>query len=191
MPPPQLQEPNLWSSDFNDFIAKCLTKDYKLRPSSSDLLTHPFIIKASLSQETLKDFASQFEAKSQSKTGDTVDTIELDASTDMTSSTCIINSTISSTVMSRNSYGTCVVYDSHTEENNHLNNIKIDVTQPRSNESTSINIGCQTDPPRFESLRYWGQIFVLSIGLACIWNIAWNFNWYPSIDSKFRPVIDE
>ncbi|XP_010212926.1 PREDICTED: myosin-IIIa [Tinamus guttatus] len=42
-PPPTLQQPELWSSEFNDFINKCLTKDYEKRPTVSSLLQHDFI----------------------------------------------------------------------------------------------------------------------------------------------------
>ncbi|XP_063094100.1 myosin-IIIa isoform X4 [Cavia porcellus] len=42
-PPPQLRQPELWSAEFNDFISKCLTKDYEKRPTVSDLLLHKFI----------------------------------------------------------------------------------------------------------------------------------------------------
>ncbi|XP_067418487.1 myosin-IIIa isoform X2 [Emydura macquarii macquarii] len=42
-PPPTLHQPELWSSEFNDFINKCLTKDYEKRPTISDLLQHDFI----------------------------------------------------------------------------------------------------------------------------------------------------
>uniref|UniRef100_A0A8C3H2K0 non-specific serine/threonine protein kinase n=1 Tax=Corvus moneduloides TaxID=1196302 RepID=A0A8C3H2K0_CORMO len=42
-PPPTLQQPELWSPDFNDFINKCLTKDYEKRPTVSTLLQHDFI----------------------------------------------------------------------------------------------------------------------------------------------------
>ncbi|XP_074842384.1 myosin-IIIa [Carettochelys insculpta] len=42
-PPPTLRQPELWSSEFNDFINKCLTKDYEKRPTVSDLLQHDFI----------------------------------------------------------------------------------------------------------------------------------------------------
>ncbi|XP_075778654.1 myosin-IIIa isoform X2 [Pelodiscus sinensis] len=42
-PPPTLHQPELWSSEFNDFINKCLTKDYEKRPTISDLLQHNFI----------------------------------------------------------------------------------------------------------------------------------------------------
>ncbi|NXB53648.1 MYO3A protein, partial [Leucopsar rothschildi] len=42
-PPPTLQQPELWSPEFNDFINKCLTKDYEKRPTVSALLQHDFI----------------------------------------------------------------------------------------------------------------------------------------------------
>ncbi|NWV51906.1 MYO3A protein, partial [Daphoenositta chrysoptera] len=42
-PSPTLQQPELWSPEFNDFINKCLTKDYEKRPSVSTLLQHDFI----------------------------------------------------------------------------------------------------------------------------------------------------
>ncbi|XP_064188570.1 myosin-IIIa isoform X2 [Anguilla rostrata] len=42
-PPPTLHQPELWSDDFNNFICKCLIKDFELRPNVSDLLQHAFI----------------------------------------------------------------------------------------------------------------------------------------------------
>ncbi|XP_039983497.1 myosin-IIIa [Xiphias gladius] len=42
-PPPTLHQPELWSDDFNDFIGKCLIKDFELRPNVLDLLQHVFI----------------------------------------------------------------------------------------------------------------------------------------------------
>jgi len=42
-PPPTFKDPSKWSSEFKDFIATCLNKDPKLRPSAKDLLKHPFI----------------------------------------------------------------------------------------------------------------------------------------------------
>uniref|UniRef100_A0A3Q2I1D4 Myosin IIIA n=1 Tax=Equus caballus TaxID=9796 RepID=A0A3Q2I1D4_HORSE len=42
-PPPKLRKPEMWSPEFNDFISKCLTKDYEKRPTVSDLLQHNFI----------------------------------------------------------------------------------------------------------------------------------------------------
>nr|XP_056712964.1 myosin-IIIa isoform X2 [Euleptes europaea] len=42
-PPPKLRQPELWSPEFNDFISKCLTKDYEKRPTVTDLLQHEFV----------------------------------------------------------------------------------------------------------------------------------------------------
>ncbi|XP_077124534.1 myosin-IIIa [Ranitomeya variabilis] len=42
-PPPTLCQPELWSPEFNDFISKCLTKDFEKRPMVCDLLEHAFI----------------------------------------------------------------------------------------------------------------------------------------------------
>ncbi|XP_064382334.1 serine/threonine-protein kinase 10-like isoform X2 [Halichondria panicea] len=41
--PPILIAPSRWSSNFSDFLSKCLTKDPASRPPASDLLAHPFI----------------------------------------------------------------------------------------------------------------------------------------------------
>jgi len=45
-PPPRLTEPDKWTSDLNDFVAKCLTKNPELRPQASELLKHNLITKA-------------------------------------------------------------------------------------------------------------------------------------------------
>ncbi|KAF2075200.1 hypothetical protein CYY_003505 [Polysphondylium violaceum] len=45
-PPPKLSEPEKWSADFNDFLAKCLIRKPELRPSAEELLKHPFITKS-------------------------------------------------------------------------------------------------------------------------------------------------
>uniref|UniRef100_H3D7Z8 non-specific serine/threonine protein kinase n=1 Tax=Tetraodon nigroviridis TaxID=99883 RepID=H3D7Z8_TETNG len=42
-PPPTLHQPELWSDAFNDFICRCLIKDFELRPNVLDLLQHSFI----------------------------------------------------------------------------------------------------------------------------------------------------
>ncbi|XP_060080055.1 myosin-IIIb-like [Ylistrum balloti] len=42
-PTPTLSNPDNWSSEFKDFISKCLIKDFELRPQAEDLLNHPFI----------------------------------------------------------------------------------------------------------------------------------------------------
>lgn len=46
LPPPTLTKPNDWSPEFNRFLARCLNKDYKLRPSAIELLGDPWISKA-------------------------------------------------------------------------------------------------------------------------------------------------
>jgi len=48
-PPPKLTEPDSWSADFNDFVAKCLTKNPEQRPSASEIIKHAFITKAKTS----------------------------------------------------------------------------------------------------------------------------------------------
>ena len=37
-PPPRLEDEELFSDEFQNFIARCLTKDPKLRPSAEALL---------------------------------------------------------------------------------------------------------------------------------------------------------
>ena len=45
-PPPTLPEPHRFSQDFHHFLASALVKDFRHRPSATELLTHPFILKA-------------------------------------------------------------------------------------------------------------------------------------------------
>ncbi|KAL6074226.1 Serine/threonine-protein kinase pakG [Balamuthia mandrillaris] len=40
---PTLKNPAKWTSEFKDFVAKCLTKEPELRPTAQDLLLHPFM----------------------------------------------------------------------------------------------------------------------------------------------------
>lgn len=42
-PPPKLTEPEKWTPAFNDFVAKCLTKDQHARPTADELLEDPWI----------------------------------------------------------------------------------------------------------------------------------------------------
>eukprot|EP00013_Stygamoeba_regulata_P009852 CAMPEP_0177669790 /NCGR_PEP_ID=MMETSP0447-20121125/23674_1 /TAXON_ID=0 /ORGANISM="Stygamoeba regulata, Strain BSH-02190019" /LENGTH=608 /DNA_ID=CAMNT_0019176771 /DNA_START=146 /DNA_END=1969 /DNA_ORIENTATION=- len=42
-PPPTLRTPGDFSPEFNDFIARCLTKDADQRPDALTLLKHPFV----------------------------------------------------------------------------------------------------------------------------------------------------
>ncbi|KAI1891345.1 hypothetical protein AGOR_G00142840 [Albula goreensis] len=53
-PPPTLHQPELWSDDFNDFICKCLIKDFELRPNVPDLLQHAFIKQIVGKEKTLQ-----------------------------------------------------------------------------------------------------------------------------------------
>jgi len=49
--PPKFQEEAKWSADMVDFLVKCLIKDPKVRPHSSELLEHPFIKNTAASLE--------------------------------------------------------------------------------------------------------------------------------------------
>jgi len=48
---PPLKAPQNWSSDFNDFFAKCLEKDPEKRKDSTELLKHPFLTRSCKSKE--------------------------------------------------------------------------------------------------------------------------------------------
>jgi len=65
---PPLKEPEKWSDDFKDFVAKALIKDVDDRPSAEELIKHPFLKKACTGSEFIplildaraaKDAASQ------------------------------------------------------------------------------------------------------------------------------------
>jgi len=43
---PPLKEPGKWSSDLNEFFAKCLEKDPDKRPAADQLLKHPFLARS-------------------------------------------------------------------------------------------------------------------------------------------------
>ncbi|XP_070187968.1 myosin-IIIb-like isoform X1 [Littorina saxatilis] len=66
-PPPKFSKPQLWSPDFNDFIAKCLVKDFEKRPFTKDLLSHPFLQGAprdvTLLRKKLSEITSKMEHK--------------------------------------------------------------------------------------------------------------------------------
>uniref|UniRef100_A0AAR2M0I6 non-specific serine/threonine protein kinase n=1 Tax=Pygocentrus nattereri TaxID=42514 RepID=A0AAR2M0I6_PYGNA len=53
-PPPTLHQPEIWSDQFNDFICKCLIKDFELRPNVQDLLQHAFIKQIAGREKTLQ-----------------------------------------------------------------------------------------------------------------------------------------
>eukprot|EP01104_Vermistella_antarctica_P003453 TRINITY_DN1365_c0_g2_i1.p1 TRINITY_DN1365_c0_g2~~TRINITY_DN1365_c0_g2_i1.p1 ORF type:complete len:583 (-),score=167.45 TRINITY_DN1365_c0_g2_i1:173-1783(-) len=42
---PTLKDKSKWSTEFSDFVARCVVKDPKARSSAGDLLTHPFVTK--------------------------------------------------------------------------------------------------------------------------------------------------
>ncbi|KAK6157787.1 hypothetical protein DH2020_012035 [Rehmannia glutinosa] len=44
-PAPMLEDKEKWSLVFHDFVAKCLTKDPRLRPTAAEMLKHKFIEK--------------------------------------------------------------------------------------------------------------------------------------------------
>ncbi|KAL2510101.1 Protein kinase superfamily protein [Forsythia ovata] len=44
-PAPMLEDKEKWSLVFHDFVAKCLTKEPRLRPTAAEMLTHKFIEK--------------------------------------------------------------------------------------------------------------------------------------------------
>uniref|UniRef100_A0A0L8IHL0 Myosin motor domain-containing protein n=1 Tax=Octopus bimaculoides TaxID=37653 RepID=A0A0L8IHL0_OCTBM len=41
-PPPTFKNPDLWSKEFQDFVAQCCIKDYEKRPFTTELFDHPF-----------------------------------------------------------------------------------------------------------------------------------------------------
>lgn len=43
VPSPTFREPDEWSPEIRDFVAKCLQKDPSVRPSAAELITHPFL----------------------------------------------------------------------------------------------------------------------------------------------------
>lgn len=47
-PAPTFQEPLNFSSEFNDFLSKCLVKNPLLRANATELLKHSFIANADL-----------------------------------------------------------------------------------------------------------------------------------------------
>ena len=53
-PPPTLKEPDKFSSEFSDFISRCLVKSPEERPSATALLQHKFI-RSARSVSLLKD----------------------------------------------------------------------------------------------------------------------------------------
>ncbi|MFT7819355.1 myosin-IIIa-like [Arapaima gigas] len=53
-PPPTLHQPELRSHQFNDFIRKCLIKDFEQRPNVHDLLQHAYIAQVAGKERNLQ-----------------------------------------------------------------------------------------------------------------------------------------
>lgn len=60
--PPKLDYPSRYSKEFNDFIAKCLTKDPAQRPGAQELLKHPFICR-DLDVKHIRDLLLEYKAE--------------------------------------------------------------------------------------------------------------------------------
>ncbi|KAL3830608.1 hypothetical protein ACJIZ3_019410 [Penstemon smallii] len=52
-PAPMLEDKEKWSLVFHDFVAKCLTKDTRLRPTAAEMLKHKFIEKCRSGASTM------------------------------------------------------------------------------------------------------------------------------------------
>ena len=50
-PPPTLRCAQDWSAEYNDFIKKCLVKDFEKRPTINELKEHPFITRVNASNQ--------------------------------------------------------------------------------------------------------------------------------------------
>lgn len=66
--PPQLEEGSGdWSDTFRSFLAACLQKDASQRPSAMALCSHPFILGAADSDDTLRELAERSMSRQQSQ----------------------------------------------------------------------------------------------------------------------------
>jgi len=73
-PPPKLDNPEEFSGELNDFIAKCLVKNADQRPTAKDLLQHPFIANApspACMVDMIENAARAIALKQSSKSGTT------------------------------------------------------------------------------------------------------------------------
>ncbi|XP_015895182.3 serine/threonine-protein kinase 1 isoform X2 [Ziziphus jujuba] len=52
-PAPMLEDKEKWSLVFHDFVAKCLTKEPRLRPTASEMLKHKFIEKCKIGSSAM------------------------------------------------------------------------------------------------------------------------------------------
>jgi serine/threonine protein kinase len=72
-PPPTLQPPahgrGAWSPDFADFVAQCLQKDPARRPTTSDLLKHPFVRLGIMETHCLDPILQRVEAQQRRQQG--------------------------------------------------------------------------------------------------------------------------
>lgn len=62
-PPKGLSNPKLWSSEFNDFVSKCLIFDPEKRPSAKDLLNHKFISKFNKGNKIIETLINKYKDK--------------------------------------------------------------------------------------------------------------------------------
>ncbi|KAL0284020.1 UNVERIFIED_CONTAM: Serine/threonine-protein kinaseA [Sesamum angustifolium] len=72
-PAPMLEDKEKWSLVFHDFVAKCLTKDPRLRPTAAEMLKHKFIEKCRSGASTMVpkiEKAKQIRASMASQTQD-------------------------------------------------------------------------------------------------------------------------
>jgi len=118
--PPKLQQPTKWSKEFNDFLSVCLQKNPHDRPTSKELLNHPFIKKGlqkqlllkQLVQDTLPALAAARERKKkeeQKKAAEESDDDDGKNSNFTPGITITINTATGSVTMSSGSYGTTVI----------------------------------------------------------------------------------
>lgn len=108
-PPPSFRDLNKWSSEFIDFVAKCLVKNPQNRASASELLEHSFIKNAKSSTQILRhiiDEAHQLQElrkqESQVSTNDEYNTVKMNEANENTIK--INNDT--------NSYNTMIEFES-------------------------------------------------------------------------------
>lgn len=52
--PPSMKDPERWSHEYREFIAKCLIKDFETRPHASEMLKDPFVCWVASKRETLR-----------------------------------------------------------------------------------------------------------------------------------------
>jgi hypothetical protein len=64
---PGLKQPEIWSNEFKDFVARCLEKDVQNRPTSEELLQHPFLKKSCQYRDLVPVIEKAKKAKEASK----------------------------------------------------------------------------------------------------------------------------